>query len=590
MTPAADPTALFAQSEADFAAGRLGEARAKLDRVLPLIAAHPAVLHLSGLVHRRMGAAERAVADLAAASGLAPGDAQIANNLGNALSDCDRLSDATAAYRRAVQLAPDNADARRNLAQSLCDAEDWPAALREAEVLTAACPDDARGWSTLGRAALGAGSLDRAETGFDRALSLDATMVSALSGRATLALRRGDTDSHERHRVALTRAPENAALMLGWVQSDPTDEAMDRLADRLRAHPDWLEGHRTYARLASERGEPADASLAEARVARPDDATLALTQLVTVMRAGEAERALALVDALPDAWRGAQAALEVEGEAAMSLGDHARDRSALERLAARDPTAAALPLARLALREGRPDRAAATLDPLVETGEADVTHWAHLSLAWRMMGDEREEWLHGGPGLIATAELPLGADELGKLAALLCSLHRARAHPIGQSMRGGTQTPGRLFERRDPGLARLKAALDRAVAEHRAALPPADPRHPVLRHRDRPWTITGSWSVRLSGAGFHVNHVHPNGVISSACYIALPDRSADADPRAGRLSLGEAPAELDLALAPVRVIEPAPGRLALFPSTLFHGTVPFSAGERLTVAFDVAAQ
>jgi hypothetical protein len=32
-----------------------------------------------------------------------------------------------------------------------------------------------------------------------------------------------------------------------------------------------------------------------------------------------------------------------------------------------------------------------------------------------------------------------------------------------------------------------------------------------------------------------------------------------------------------------------PGRMALFPSYLFHGTRPFSEGERLTVAFDVAA-
>jgi hypothetical protein len=35
------------------------------------------------------------------------------------------------------------------------------------------------------------------------------------------------------------------------------------------------------------------------------------------------------------------------------------------------------------------------------------------------------------------------------------------------------------------------------------------------------------------------------------------------------------------------MIRPHVGRLALFPSTLFHGTRPFSAGERMTVAFDV---
>ena len=40
----------------------------------------------------------------------------------------------------------------------------------------------------------------------------------------------------------------------------------------------------------------------------------------------------------------------------------------------------------------------------------------------------------------------------------------------------------------------------------------------------------------------------------------------------------------------VHVIEPAAGHLALFPSTLYHGTTAFSAGERMTVAFDVVAR
>ncbi|HYD23379.1 MAG TPA: putative 2OG-Fe(II) oxygenase [Croceibacterium sp.] len=38
----------------------------------------------------------------------------------------------------------------------------------------------------------------------------------------------------------------------------------------------------------------------------------------------------------------------------------------------------------------------------------------------------------------------------------------------------------------------------------------------------------------------------------------------------------------------MRTIEPRPGRLVLFPSAMWHGTRPFPAGERLTVAFDVA--
>ena len=34
-------------------------------------------------------------------------------------------------------------------------------------------------------------------------------------------------------------------------------------------------------------------------------------------------------------------------------------------------------------------------------------------------------------------------------------------------------------------------------------------------------------------------------------------------------------------------IEPKPGRLVLFPSTMWHSTTPFTDGERLVIAFDV---
>ena len=56
----------------------------------------------------------------------------------------------------------------------------------------------------------------------------------------------------------------------------------------------------------------------------------------------------------------------------------------------------------------------------------------------------------------------------------------------------------------------------------------------------------------------------------------------------GWLKLGEPQAELGLGLAPFRTVEPKAGRLVLFPSTMWHGTIPFAAGERMTVAFDVA--
>ena len=94
--------------------------------------------------------------------------------------------------------------------------------------------------------------------------------------------------------------------------------------------------------------------------------------------------------------------------------------------------------------------------------------------------------------------------------------------------------------------------------------------------------------MRLAGQGHHANHVHPQGWLSSAFYVALPHEAERGGGEAGWLTLGQPQMGLGLDLAPVRTIEPKPGQLVLFPSTMWHGTTPFAHGERLTVAFDVA--
>jgi hypothetical protein len=94
--------------------------------------------------------------------------------------------------------------------------------------------------------------------------------------------------------------------------------------------------------------------------------------------------------------------------------------------------------------------------------------------------------------------------------------------------------------------------------------------------------------VRLRPNGYHANHVHPRGWLSSAFYVALPDAVEDERTRAGWLKFGEPGPPTRPALPPEHFVKPEPGLLALFPSYLWHGTVPFGGDEpRLSIAFDV---
>jgi hypothetical protein len=213
--------------------------------------------------------------------------------------------------------------------------------------------------------------------------------------------------------------------------------------------------------------------------------------------------------------------------------------------------------------------------------------WSLLEVAWRMTGSPRHEWLVGQPGLFGTSELTLSSSQLSEIASALRSMHRSSAQPIGQSVRGGTQTSGQLFIKSEPEITLLTNALAAAIRQFVGNLPPADPRHPLLKHRNMGMAFGPSWSVRLPNGGYHAAHFHPGGILSSACYISIAEPSAGSEEQAGWLEIGRPPPELGLDLPPLATFEPKPGRLVLFPSFLFHGTRPFAGGERLTVAFDL---
>jgi tetratricopeptide (TPR) repeat protein len=373
----------------------------------------------------------------------------------------------------------------------------------------------------------------------------------------------------------------NHALALVAEGHEQAAEAL--LESTLRQNPGWLDGHRVLAaqRLTAGARDGFDRSYAAAVQADPANGALWMMwfqQHVTLKDWGRAGAILAEARAALPEHRGLQlAALFLASESGTST--NAALFAGYEKLA--DP---GLDLCRVRhhLRAGEAPRAEKIAAPHLSGASARM-FWPYLSLCWRLRGDERAAWLDGEPLYVATFDLDFSETELAELADVLRSLHRMKAPYPEQSVRGGTQTDRQLFFHPDPAIQAARAKISAAVESYIAALPKADNSHPLLGPaRDQPVRFEGSWSVRLAGAGYHSSHTHVLGWISSAFYVALPD-SADC----GKLALGSPPPELALPLQPYRCVEPKPGRLALFPSTMWHATEPFAAGERLTIAFDV---
>lgn len=434
---------------------------------------------------------------------------------------------------------------------------------------------------------------EQALRSFAEAVRLDPSDVSIAHGHARIAMEAG-LDAQELYERACLLAPRNGALIIGLAAARAAagngDKGAADLDEALERSPMWLYGHEQLAQILATLGRPdqATASLERALDRLPNAMPLWETLLNVQLRRGAYASLRAIIDR-------AEAAGVSSPEFAIYKGIDAAeydDETYPSALFDGAPAIADEPLGKWRIRHLMRVGAVEAVLPLIDRelqrdGSADL--WAYASTAWRLAGDPRWEWLEGDPRLVSVTDVTKLLPPIQTLASTLRSLHVARGEYLDQSVRGGTQTDGPLFSRIDPVIRKLRKAVVTAVEKHVAQLPPPDSTHPMLRYRrDRRVRFSGSWSVRLRSGGRHSNHVHPLGWISSALYVALPWKTPGEPEDSGWLTLGEPDGLLGVELPPWRKIEPKVGQLVLFPSTTWHGTLPFAEGERMSVAFDVA--
>jgi uncharacterized protein (TIGR02466 family) len=398
-------------------------------------------------------------------------------------------------------------------------------------------------------------------------------------------------DSVDAYARALGLSPGDPELILGLAAALTAErrvnDAIAGLERSVSLKPDWVQAHAQLSKLRWMQGEREGfaRSFDEALAKVPRSLELRREQIITLTHAEHWDDALRAITSGRAAIGDHTIFDSNEAVVYSELGRTEEADAIFGRLADLPDATVNIRRVRHFLRSGRARQASEALDPWLEGAEAFL-FWPYASIAWRMTEDPRSEWLEGDPRFIGVYDIADRLPPLNELAPALRQLHTVRGEPLEQSLRGGTQTDGNLFQRIDPIFVRLREAIRETVAEHVAKLPPADERHPLLSTKRGPIRFNGAWSVRLNEGGFHANHVHPLGWISSALYVTLPDDMGEG--QAGVLTLGEPQAQLRVDLAPTKVVEPRPGRLVLFPAWMWHGTRPFGSGERMTVAFDVA--
>lgn len=156
--------------------------------------------------------------------------------------------------------------------------------------------------------------------------------------------------------------------------------------------------------------------------------------------------------------------------------------------------------------------------------------------------------------------------------------------PENQTTTNGFQTPSsiNLFEQSGGGVTRLETIIFDEIGKYYA------------KFQDRPCSFIERWPTKQKLFGWHVvlkrqgyqgSHFHPGGWLSGVVYLKVA-------PSAGK-SEGAIEFSLNSELisdqnSPSVTYQPMLGDIVLFPSSLPHRTIPFSADvDRIVVAFDL---
>ncbi len=244
------------------------------------------------------------------------------------------------------------------------------------------------------------------------------------------------------------------------------------------------------------------------------------------------------------------------------------------------------------LKQGDATAAVEVLEKAVAVTPMPTRALCYLAIALTAAGRPEDARKIADPeGQVTIAELPLpdGFDSLEAFnAALIADVTEHPSlvwEPDGKTTRGGAQT-GDLLQQPTPAIHAFESALRRAVDTRLSSLA-HDPDHPHFRRLPDEYVLN-IWGTVLQESGRQLSHIHASAWLSGVYYAELPEATG-ADGNAGWIEFGRPgyglPEPDGIA---TRLVEPKIGRVVMFPSFLFHNTVPFSGTDRrISIAFDL---
>ena len=154
-------------------------------------------------------------------------------------------------------------------------------------------------------------------------------------------------------------------------------------------------------------------------------------------------------------------------------------------------------------------------------------------------------------------------------------------------LNNGLQTSGNIFNLEYKSVKKMKEIIIDNIQSYRNSYKNSD--SDFIKLWPKNFLIFG-WLISLKKGGNLDPHMHKEGWLSSSIYLKLPNKNNDEGNI--KFSLNGAGYETDgVDNYPEKIIDLSLGDMVMFPSSIFHSTIPFSSDEnRITLAFDTIPQ
>lgn len=477
-----------------------------------------------GLALMEQGRAAEAVASFRKALALQPDSAETHFNLGIAYAGQGKLDEAAASYGKAIAIKPGLAVAHFNLATVLQQQRRFDDALASYRRALACEPGFYEACGNMGTILQAQGKLDEAVASYRQALAMHADARGYFN---------------------LASALRDQGLL---------DEAIAHYRQALAMQPNYAEAHNNLGEALRDQGRMQEAvtSYQQALALNPQHAEASYNMAQFFYDAGRFDEAIACYEQsrLGD-WR--ERILYCLYKTEKYDAFHER----LQSLAGTQHAS-----------------------PLLATLSAHYAANFGVEDSYNFCKNPLDFVYHNRIPALAAADSELLQQLLRDIAcAEIAERKQGRLHH-------GVQSAGNLFKRAESSFRKLAALVQHEIEAYRARFAGADCE--LMQSFPAETEFSSSWYVKMRQGGHLTSHIHETGWLSGSVYLSLPKDRGDGRDGSIEFSTHGDNYPQKHADFPTRTIAPAVGDIVLFPSSLFHRTVPFSSDEaRICVAFDL---